>query len=366
LISPALIQRLVYSKYLYWQGSEILDRGLPVSLGLSILNFQDSVEMVLRTIAEHVHANIKEKTALDQLIVEIEIATDNKIRVPYKSALIQLNKARVSFKHFGLAPIADDVQKFRMDVDLFFRESVKAFFELDFYNISLSNLIQKCRVRNYLKEAEKELAAKNYEASIKNVAIAFPLIFRRILSYDKPSHIPRIEIKKYDVARSLGNLPKIVETLTTMVNEHEEELHILMHRVNLAEYRRFKVYTPHVSISDSGSVVQIVYSREAQDTLENALFCLRFVIDAALSVQQNRVPNKWEDYHKRKLPLYRVIEIAPIIIAPKGKHSEIVREAEVGEELLGYFENYNHDEEYIAILQDDEVAHIKAAAVEKI
>ena len=365
MISPALILRLVYAKYLYWQGCETLEKGLPVSLGLSILNFQDSVEMVLRVIAEHVHANIKEKASFDQLIDEIEKASKNEIQVSYKSSLVQLNKARVGFKHFGLAPSSDDAQKFRRDLDLFFRATAKAFFDIEFYSISLSDLIQKCRVKNYLKEAEKELEAENYKACIANTAIAFPLIFRRVLSHDRPSYIPSIEVKDYKVARSLGTLPKIVETLTSMVKDHEEELNILMHGINLAEYRRFKVHTPNVFISGAGNVVQIVYHRTTQNILANALFCLRFVTDAALLVQQNRVPNQWEDHYKNRMPLYRVIEKTPILITPKWERPEFVREAEVGEELLGYFENRNEDE-YFAILIDEEIAHIKATAVEKI
>lgn len=365
MISPALIQRLVYAKYLYWQGCEILEKGLPVSLGLSILNFQDSVEMVLRAIAEDVHANVKEKTAFDQLIDEIEKATKNEIQVPYKSSLTQLNKARVGFKHFGLAPSSDDAQKFRRDLDLFFRATAKAFFDIEFYSISLADLIQKCRVKNHLKEAERELEAENYKACIAKTAIAFPLIFRRVLSHDKHPYIPRVEVKDYKVTKSLGTLPKIVETLTSIVEDHEEELNILMHGINLAEYQRFNVHTPNVLISDAGNVIQIVYHRTTQDTLANALFCIRFVTDAALLVQQNRVPNEWEDYYKNRLPLYRVIKKAPILITPKWKHPEFVREAEVGEELLGYFENYNVDK-YIAILLDDEIAHITATAIEKI
>lgn len=62
-----------------------------------------------------------------------------------------------------------------------------------------------------------------------------------------------------------------------MVNDHEEELNILMHCINLAEYRRFKVHTPSVAIATGGNVLEIVYHQTVQDTPENALFCLRFV-----------------------------------------------------------------------------------------
>lgn len=362
MINQALIQRIVYAKYLYWQGCETLDKGLPVSSGLSILNFQDSAEMYLRVIAEHVHANIREKTSFDQLIDEIE--NKSSIRIPYRSSLIQLNKARVSFKHFGLIPSSDDAQKFRRDLNLFYGTTTKDVFKIEFYDISLTDLIQKCRVRNYLREAEKEFAEKNFRACIRNATIAFSLIFRRKLSHDKPPSIPRIEIRNHDMVRALGTLPNVVTVLTSTVNEHEEEINILMFGINLAEYHRFKLYAPHVNISAAGNVMETISKRSLDDTFEDAIFCLRFVTDAALLVQQNRVPDDWEEYYKNKLLRYRVIEKAPILISP-GEYSELIRYADVGEELLGYFGNKN-DNEYIAILFDDEIAHIKSIAIKEI
>lgn len=362
LIKEDLLKRLVYAKYIFFQGCEAIERKLSIADGMAVLNFQDAIEMILRTIAEDAHANIKEKMSFDQIIQEIDAASAKKI--PYKSSLIQMNKARVNFKHFGLIPARDDVEKCRRDVESFFKESIKLFFDVDFYQVSLADMVEKRRVKNYLKRAEKELDAGNYEQCIYATAIAFQLIFLMPLKYK--SSLDRIDSLRidYKVGRELGNLPKIIKAISANIERHEQEINILIYGINLAEYKRFQFITPHINVFTGGSF-EIIKRSDDFNTLENALFCLRFVIDSALLVEQNRIPDKMEMLHEGKLPRYKVVRQSPILTGKIRQDPEHIRDAEIDEILTGYFKSHNIGG-YVAILQDDEIAYIEENAVEEL
>lgn len=354
MISQDLLKRLVYAKYIFWQGCEILDKKIPIADGMAVLSFQDAVELMLRTVTEHSHAHIKDNTPFNQIIDEIEKAT--KKSVPYKSSLLQLNKARVNFKHYGLSPVSEDVQKFRRDLDLFLPESTRLFFNLDYYQVSLADVILKHRVRNYLKKAEKELEVENYKESIQATAIALQLIFLKAIEYDHPTRGLNL--------RASSHRDRNFDEIVSVLEDHENQLNMLTYGINLAEYHRFKGYVPHVNISDTGRIMEVVYEYSVDDSFDVALFCLRFVIETALLVQQNRIPDRSEDYYKEKFLRYRVMQKTPIFITPNSVNPEFVREAEAGEILIGYFDSHNI-KGHLAILHDDEIAYIQEDAVEK-
>jgi hypothetical protein len=138
-LNKQLLDRLICSKYVFHKGIDILERGGPFSSGLGVLHFQDAVEMVLRIIAEHLHCSLKENAAFNQIIDSIDSLGVHKIT--HRSALNQLNKARINFKHFGLEPKHEDVIKFRSDLEEFFPDVLKSFLDVDFHLISLANLL---------------------------------------------------------------------------------------------------------------------------------------------------------------------------------------------------------------------------------
>jgi len=135
-LSKELLDRLICSKYIFHKGVDIIERGGPYSSGLGVLHFQDAAEMVLRIIAEHLHCSLKESAAFNQIIDSIDSVGDKKIF--HRSALNQLNKARINFKHFGLEPKREDAIKFRRDLEGFFPNVLKSFLNIEFHLISLT------------------------------------------------------------------------------------------------------------------------------------------------------------------------------------------------------------------------------------
>jgi hypothetical protein len=112
---------------------------------------------------EFLHANIKDGSAFNQIIDEIDKVSPTKLS--HRSALNQLNKARVSFKHFGLQPKKEDVIKFRQDLEVFFPKTFQLFLNLEYESVSLVHLIGHRRTENYLRQAEQHIANQKYRES---------------------------------------------------------------------------------------------------------------------------------------------------------------------------------------------------------
>jgi len=152
-IRKELLDRLICAKYIFMRGMEILDQGGPFSSGRSVLHFQDSAEMALRAIAEHLHCSVKPSTQFNQIVDSINESGVNVLS--HRTALNQLNSARVNFKHFGLEPKIGDSNKFKNDLNGFFPNAIKDFMGIDFDSLSLTNLIGHRRTENHLNIAQK-------------------------------------------------------------------------------------------------------------------------------------------------------------------------------------------------------------------
>src|SRR5690349_12858848 len=110
MVSQPILDRLVCAKYLFDHSTDVLFQAKPYSAGMAALNLQDAAEMVLRAIAEHLNVSVSDNSPFNKLIDDIDrkgVGT-----LSHRTALNQLNKARVGFKHVGLEPREPDVRKF--------------------------------------------------------------------------------------------------------------------------------------------------------------------------------------------------------------------------------------------------------------
>lgn len=352
-LGKELLNRLVCAKYIFHRGVDILDRGGPFYSGLSVLNFQDSAEMVLRVIAEHLHCPLKENAPFNQILDAIDSRGDKKIthRIP----LNQLNKARVNFKHFGLEPKDVDVMKFRKDLEAFFPIAISSFLDIHFESISLTSLIGHRRTENFLNEAERLIVEGKYEAVIRATAIAFT-IFRSHYNTDRDDfwRDPFRRFKDHDLERWADNIEEAVA-------QQQSQLNLIMDGINLSDYRRFQRYTPvvHLTMAGTYEVLYTGHGDSADLSRDIALFCHRFAIEAILLMKNNQLPPRFPIQEpERQL---RVIEKSAVIVWP-CEDPEIIRYAEKGEILQGRSKKQDKPN-YIAIIQDEDDAYIEKDAV---
>lgn len=121
--------------------------------------------------------------------------TEAGIDVPDKGKILELNNARVAFKHYGNLPAPDEARKFQIYAQDFLRAATKAHFDKNFDNISLVDLVTNSIVRQKLKSAEVKVQQGEYKAAVIEIAIAKELLFRMM-----EKQIPQVDgnLNRYD------------------------------------------------------------------------------------------------------------------------------------------------------------------------
>jgi hypothetical protein len=354
--------------------------------GLALLCLQDAAEMFLRVLAEHLHAQIGSSESFEALLNKIDSALSAGPmpgHLPFRGALVRLNKARVNFKHFGQLPVRQDVAGFAMDLEGFFTNVSRDHLGVDFASVSLAGLVIHQRTKNRLQSAEGALDVGEYQTAIHEAARAIkiyevyvdhPLYPRASWRRSLPTVGAGRVLGQPDSFRGLELLSPYFDRLEAEVLDHDRQLKLLAWGINLAQYRRFLALTPRVMMTHARTLIlQRSIGEVPDEGPDAARFCVGFAVEAVLTMQENRPP--WPVFGDivKKQDLgpaeWEVIRRAPIVVYPKeeGGSPEIIRTPELGERLrrevrTGGREPY---EGYVTVRQDEEPAYIEESAVKQ-
>jgi hypothetical protein len=180
-----MISQLLLSKRLFIEGSKFAQKLDSVSSGLAISLFQDAVEIYVWALIKDKNISVKDNFNFTTNLDAIDKAG---ITMPDRSKLLELNKARVNFKHYGNLPASEDAQKFKIYTEGFLQAASLEHFSLDFDDISLVDLMPFDKIKEYLKLAESKLVSSDTEGAVQQLSIAKTLLFREL-----DRHIPAVD-----------------------------------------------------------------------------------------------------------------------------------------------------------------------------
>lgn len=110
MLDDATINQLLLARHLHFLAAENLKSERDVALFAAANLLQDAVEAFLWGAASHKNTKIKERADLSTMFDKISDAiTPDKL--PFRTAIIRLNKIRVSSKHHGIQPDRDVLTK---------------------------------------------------------------------------------------------------------------------------------------------------------------------------------------------------------------------------------------------------------------
>jgi hypothetical protein len=350
-----VLQRLRFGKFLIERARNALDGTGLLAPAVAVSALQDGVELILRAVGEHLGATTTPVMSFNDIIAAVDKVGAG-LKVPYKAALLGLNASRVNFKHLGNLPVRADVEGYLRSAESFAREALSGYFDgLGFDSISLAELVQHRRCQNALRDAEGKLSAGELDGALRACDRALAVLFRRVrrwtLSRERPGSSSAYgSLKDREAGMYLGKLHEDLDT-------HDTLLVLLLEGVDLSRYRRFVLLVParfgsapRPKVFGSGG-----YARSADDVR----FCIDFVMETALRLQDNP---RTKLFGQDSLPRYRVTTATNIVVSHTRPEQEVIREATVGEELVGY-PSYDTGG-WHAVLQDDDCAYILANAVE--
>ena len=299
-----IIKRLTIIKRLYKIGIEqSMQEG--TFAGFSLLPFHDSVEMFLLLVAEDHGKKGVAKMAFMEFWNEFPTLT-------MAASMEKLKDRRASLKHQGLFPSKMDIVESRITITQFFRENTLKQFEVDFDSISLADLIEFPNIKEYIQNAETFLNENNIFESLYNARVGFEELLSTYES-DKMQWYKSI----FNVGEKIGtgyenivprkeiNKARWFDQVTKTTNAIRDVLKISALGIDYKKYALFNFITPTIILTQnpangkkSYSLLESAAYFESTKSIkqEDCRFCIDFVIDCALKLQEFQFNIK--DYSK--------------------------------------------------------------------
>jgi lantibiotic modifying enzyme len=128
-----MIDQLLLSKRFFQQGELFSQGNDPISTGIAISFFQDSVELLVWLIIKEFSIDVKETESFTSLLDKVEKdLTQRGKSLLHKAKILELNKARVNFKHYGNLPASSESEKFRAYTESYLRTAFEVCFDMNF------------------------------------------------------------------------------------------------------------------------------------------------------------------------------------------------------------------------------------------
>jgi len=288
---PDLMKRLIYSKYLLNRARLLQQEGNELACAEAILTAHDSVEMLIRVIAEFVNAKQSERFMEQLRLIEKETGKEP----PCMAAMDRLNHLRVSFKHKGNLPHPANVAELMPSVTDFCPAVTSQYLGLDYETVSLAELIQNAGARAKVKEAEAAKTADKIRDAICALRMAFDILHDEAREKCKSILIRGVDAPGFEflprVGKAISSLAKIfkLEALTLAVHQLVETVNGMLLGIEPAKFRRFSEITPFPSYRGFQRNVEYLWRPKRPELRpEDFDFCHEFVIDFALRLVSSR------------------------------------------------------------------------------
>jgi hypothetical protein len=290
-----IVKRLALIKYLYRIGIE-QSRQAGMFAGFSILTFHDSAEMFLLLVLEDKGdpRPQKERNKNIQFMQYWEYFDGLTLR----ESMNMLKERRRNIKHKGIFPSTSDIEESRVTITRFFKENTPKLFNEDFDTISVSDLIVYPNIREYVNLAKSFLTQNNYYDCLVNAKIGFEELLSTYESDKRQWHDSILSVGE-KVGKDYRNLVssnkeglRWFEQVTHTTNNVRNILKVSALGIDYRKYVLFDFVTPKVIETCRTGKDKYVYDAkenfEKRRTITNqdCQFCIDFVIDSALKLQE--------------------------------------------------------------------------------
>jgi hypothetical protein len=273
------LARLAFARQLADESRRHIRAGSDFNNGLAISLMQDACELMLRLAIKHFDLKVRPTATFDELISVLDSAVTTVSRVPHTSELQTLNKARVNFKHFGLAPLRDDAVRLCTYGEVVLKECSDSYFSTNFDDLSPIDAVRNEKARDFLKDAANALAKGEVVESLTKTCLAYGAVAGAM-----KDHFPVVDpsLTRAANAFSDANERKAIDAAMRFLVNYLAQLRESIIFSELAiepyAYAEFRRRSPTVVVSYGGEVTTNL-SREY--TQEDARFCLDFVFEVA-------------------------------------------------------------------------------------
>lgn len=203
-----------------------------------------------------------------------------------KTAMNRLNKARGNLKHQGLLLTKTDIESFRINSKDFFRDNSKLVFGIIFSELSFIDLVENNNVKQKIKSAQDALDSGEFKKSLECIASSYNQL---IDDYEKSKKtitnrsIFNIGGEIFRGRRAITTEEGITELMRVM-RQFQQDIKPLLFKFDYRKYLKFRYLTPDIFTLGGKPIWNLEHKRKF--TSEGAEFCINFVIECALQLQE--------------------------------------------------------------------------------
>ncbi len=159
----------------------------------------------------------------------------------------------------------------------------------------------------------------------------------------------------------LSNLSEFARWAKMRIDDIYDRVRLMARGVDMGAYDKFSAIAPRPTIMASGLIRFHGNLARGSPTADNVRFCIDTVIDSTLAMRSNRPPAR----NRAETTELRVIRNTDVIVYPATTSPEIIRPVLPGEILRTPSRpRLLLDGDYVAILQDGDVAYVSRHCVE--
>ena len=281
------VKRLAFIRYLYKVGVEQSNQPEPLN-ATSLLSLHDAAELFLQLAVEHLGVAKKTQNFMDYWdVINQKMAPD---QITQEDSMNRLNKARVHLKHHGTAPSKLDMEGFRATVTNFFQENTPKVFDLDFDSVSLIDLVAYENAKSKLRSAQDLMQGGNTEGAIRDIAVSFELLIwkyeQRMRSKFGSSPFffgPKSTLGTTFLTGAEGRMKDFLDDVDRSISLMQTAIRIISFGFDYRKFSKFQSLTPPVM----GTVIGTAVAKPSgQPTLEDCRFCLDYVVECAIKLQE--------------------------------------------------------------------------------
>ncbi len=158
---PITLKRLTLSRYYLSLAADHAKSPRELDAFIAVNLLQEAVETFLVSAASQVNAAVKSREDFGMYFDKIDSAIAPK-RLPSRSKMLRINKARVAAKHDIIVPDRSDIPGFVIWATDFLEAATPLIFQVDFSSISLVDALSDSKEKAELRAAEQSFATGNY------------------------------------------------------------------------------------------------------------------------------------------------------------------------------------------------------------
>ena len=247
---------------------------------LAIICFDFTVEIILKTIIASLNGRMNQGDKFKQLcnIANNLLLDSHAAGLPEQNGINKVHSIRNAAQHEARYPTIYELNDCRTHVADFLSEACQLVWGIDFFRLSLSDLIEHVEIKNYIVKAESCLADNNYSEAVIEASAGF----YKTLSFVRPKIYSN---RKLTFGRTKDAIQQRIIRIEEALNYVANVVVITALGIDYGLYKKYISKAPLIEFALAGNYFVKWGRRNNNPQREDAEFVVNFCVEAIIQIE---------------------------------------------------------------------------------